>query len=174
MPQKQPKRRRLWLNDGSCVRLRAAYRDHVWSYDFMHGRTHDGKAFRLLTTIGEYSRECLAIKVACRLTSEEGLDQLTQLFIQRHILDHIRHPTYAAHWLWAIAQALLLQNWIAGLAMLASFLSLYLLRVPREEEMMLEHFGEEYGSYMNRTGRVIPHLWGQCPPPAKSGEEACS
>jgi putative transposase len=90
VPQKQPKRRRLWLNDGSCVRLRPAYRDHVWSYDFMHARTHDGRAFRLLTIIDEYSRECLALKVARRLTSEDVLDQLTQLFIQRRIPDYIR------------------------------------------------------------------------------------
>ena len=83
----------------------------------------------------------------------------------------IRHPTYAAHWLWAIAQALLLHNWIAGLTMLASFLPLYLLRVVHEEEMMLEHFGEEYRSYMNRTGRVIPRLWSEYPPSAKSGRE---
>jgi protein-S-isoprenylcysteine O-methyltransferase Ste14 len=70
----------------------------------------------------------------------------------------IRHPMYAAHWLWGIAQALLLQNWIAGFAMLASFIPIYLARVPREEQMMLEHFGEEYHEYMNRTGRVIPRL----------------
>jgi len=66
---------------------------------------------------------------------------------------------YAAFWLWGIAQALLLQNWIAGLANLASFLPMYLLRVPREEQMMLEQFGEEYRLYMNRTGRVIPLFW---------------
>jgi len=90
VPQKQPKRRRLWLNDGSCVRLRPAYRDQVWSYDFMHARTHDGRAFRLLTIIDEYSRECLAIKVARRFTSEDVLDQLTQLFIQRRLPDYIR------------------------------------------------------------------------------------
>ena len=90
VPQKQPKRRRLWLNDGSCVRLRPAYRDHVWSYDFMHARTHDGRAFRLLTIIDEYSRESLAIKIARRLSSEDVLDQLTHLFIQRRIPDYIR------------------------------------------------------------------------------------
>ena len=90
VPQKQPKRRRLWLNDGSCVRLRPAYRDHVWSYDFIHARTHEGRAFRLLTIIDEYSRESLAIKVARRLTSEDVLDQLTQLFIQRRLPDYIR------------------------------------------------------------------------------------
>jgi len=70
----------------------------------------------------------------------------------------IRHPMYAAHWLWVIAQALLIQNWIAGPTGLAVFLPLYLLRVPREERMMLDHFGEEYRSYMNRTERVIPRL----------------
>jgi len=75
------------------------------------------------------------------------------------VFHHIRHPMYAAHWLWAIAQALLLQNWIAGLSMLVSFLPLYLLRVPREEQMMLEHFGEEYRQYISRTGRITPRLW---------------
>ena len=74
------------------------------------------------------------------------------------VFHYIRHPMYAAHWLWAIAQALLLQNWIAGLSFLATSLPLYLLRIPREEQMMLEHFGEEYRLYMNRTGRVIPRL----------------
>ncbi|MHC4178758.1 MAG: protein-S-isoprenylcysteine O-methyltransferase [Planctomycetota bacterium] len=71
---------------------------------------------------------------------------------------HIRHPMYAAHWLWAIAQALLLQNWIAGPAFLVTFLPLYLRRVPREEQMMLDSFPEEYRSYVSRTGRVIPRL----------------
>ena len=68
----------------------------------------------------------------------------------------IRHPMYAAHWLWAIAQALLLQNWIAGLAMLAGFLPMYRLRVELEEQMMLDHFGDQYREYIAQTGRVIP------------------
>jgi len=72
------------------------------------------------------------------------------------IYRHIRHPMYAFGWLFGIAQALLLQNWIAGLSGLASFAVLYFLRVPREEQMMLDQFGEEYQSYMKRTGRVIP------------------
>ena len=71
VPKKQPKRKRLWLNDGSCVRLRPAYRDHVWSYDFMRERTSDGRAYRILTLIDEYSRECLSIDVGRRLGSEE-------------------------------------------------------------------------------------------------------
>ena len=74
------------------------------------------------------------------------------------VYQYIRHPIYAADWLWGIAQALLLQNWIGGLAALASMLPVYLFRVPREEQMMLEHFGEEYRLYMSRTGRVIPRL----------------
>jgi transposase InsO family protein len=90
VPQKQPKRRRLWLNDGSCVRLRAGHRDHVWSYDFMHARTHNGKAFRLLTVIDEYTRECLAIDVERRLTSENVLERLADLFVRRAVPDFIR------------------------------------------------------------------------------------
>lgn len=74
------------------------------------------------------------------------------------VYSYIRHPMYAAHWLWGIAQVLLLKNWIAGLAFLVFFIPLYFLRLPREEQMMLEHFGEEYRSYMNRTGRIIPHF----------------
>ena len=71
----------------------------------------------------------------------------------------IRHPMYAAHLLWGIGQALLLQNFIAGLITSVVFVPLYLLRVPREEQMMLEHFGEDYRSYMARTGRVVPRVW---------------
>jgi protein-S-isoprenylcysteine O-methyltransferase Ste14 len=70
----------------------------------------------------------------------------------------VRHPMYASMWLWGVAQALLLQNWIAGWVSLVMFMPLYLLRVPREERMMLDEFGEEYRAYMNRTGRVIPVL----------------
>jgi len=72
------------------------------------------------------------------------------------VFRYIRHPIYAAHALWGIAQALLLQNWIAGLSMLVFFLPLYLTRVPNEEKMMLEHFGEEYREYLSKTGRIIP------------------
>ena len=71
---------------------------------------------------------------------------------------YVRHPMYASEWLWSIAQALLLQNWVAGWAGLALFTPLYVLRVPREEQMMLDRFGAEYRSYMNRTGRIVPQL----------------
>jgi protein-S-isoprenylcysteine O-methyltransferase Ste14 len=70
----------------------------------------------------------------------------------------IRHPIYAAIWLWGIAQALLLTNWIAGPAALVLFVPLYFTRVPREEQLMLDHYGDEYRAYMGRTGRVLPHL----------------
>jgi protein-S-isoprenylcysteine O-methyltransferase Ste14 len=74
------------------------------------------------------------------------------------VFRHIRHPMYSAHWLWGIAQALLIHNWIAGLASLIILLPMYLLRVRREEQMMLEKFGEEYRLYMRQTGRIIPRL----------------
>ena len=90
VPRKQPKRGRLWLNDGSCVRLRPERKDHVWAYDFVHERTHDGKALRLLTIVDEYTRECLAIDVARRLNSENVLERLAELFVSRGVPDHIR------------------------------------------------------------------------------------
>ena len=90
VPKKQPKRGRLWLNDGSCIRLRPEYKDHVWSYDFVTARTDDGRAFRMLTIIDEYARECLAILVERCLTSEDVIDQLFNLFILRGIPEYIR------------------------------------------------------------------------------------
>ena len=74
------------------------------------------------------------------------------------IYRRVRHPMYLAHWLWALAQALLLQNWIAGPAMLVAFLPLYVYRVPREEALMLGQFGDEYRDYMGRTGRLLPRV----------------
>ena len=83
VPPKQPKRGRLWLNDGSCIRLRPEYRNHVWSYDFVHCRTDDGKAFRTLNILDEFSRDCLAIRVKRKLNSTDVIDALTDLFILR-------------------------------------------------------------------------------------------
>ena len=90
VPARQPKRRRLWLNDGSIIRLRALYPDHVWSYDFVMHHTSDNRKFRMLTIIDEFTRECLAIDVGRSLTRESVLDKLTDLFIQRGIPEHIR------------------------------------------------------------------------------------
>ncbi|HEY1014995.1 MAG TPA: protein-S-isoprenylcysteine O-methyltransferase [Herpetosiphonaceae bacterium] len=72
----------------------------------------------------------------------------------------IRHPMYASYWLWALAQALLLPNWLAGGGSLAAFLALYRLRVPAEERMMRDHFGAAYEAYAARTGRILPRLRG--------------
>lgn len=79
----------------------------------------------------------------------------------------IRHPMYTAHWVWAVAQALLLQNWIAGPALLVTFLPVCLVRIPREEQMMLAQFGEEYRTYMSQTGRIIPVI-----PRVRKGHES--
>jgi putative transposase len=100
VPQKQPKRRRLWLNDGSCVRLRPCHRNHVWSYDFVTDRTADGRAFRMLVIVDEHTRECLAIDVARKLTSEDLLERLSDLFICRGVPDYVRSdngPEFTAH-----------------------------------------------------------------------------
>ncbi|WP_299902858.1 IS3 family transposase [uncultured Ruegeria sp.] len=99
VPVKQPKKGRLWLNDGSCVRLRPEYRNHVWSYDFVHCRTDDGKAFRTLNILDEHSRECLAIRVKRKLNSVDVIDALTDLFILRGAPRFIRSdngPEFAA------------------------------------------------------------------------------
>jgi len=90
VPQRQPKRRRLWLNDGSCLRLRPEYRNHVWSYDFVIDRTANGRAFKILTIIDEYTRECLSLVVKRKITSQEVIDKLFDSFILRGIPEHIR------------------------------------------------------------------------------------
>ena len=90
VPPKQPKRKRLWLNDGSCVRLRPQFKDHMWSYDFVATRTEDGRALRILTLIDEYTRECMALKVARKLNSQDVLEQLGYLFIYRELPGFIR------------------------------------------------------------------------------------
>jgi len=90
VPSKQPKRKRLWFNDGSCIRLRAERPNHVWSYDFMEDRTHDGRKIRMLNIVDEYTRECLAIRVDRRLNSTSVIDVLTDLFILRGVPGHVR------------------------------------------------------------------------------------
>ena len=90
VPQRQPKRGRLWLNDGSCVRLRPTHRNHVWSYDFVADRTHDGRSIKMLTIIDEFSRECLAIVVERHLKTDDVLSCLTDLFVKHGIPEYIR------------------------------------------------------------------------------------
>ncbi|MCG7575229.1 IS3 family transposase [Phaeobacter sp. CNT1-3] len=112
VPAKQPKKGRLWLNNGSCVRLRPEYRNHVWSYDFVHCRTDDGKVFRTLNILDEHSRECLAIKVQRKLNSTDVIDALTDLFILRGAPKFIRSdngPEFVAKavrdWITAVGAA---------------------------------------------------------------------
>ena len=90
VPHKHPKRGRLWLTDGSCIRRRPAYRHHVWAYDFVAERTHDGRPLKILTVVDEYSRECLALVVARRLRATEVLETLADLFIWYGVPAHFR------------------------------------------------------------------------------------
>jgi transposase InsO family protein len=90
VPKKQPKRGRIWLTDGSCIRLRPEYKNHVWSYDFVTSRTHDGRAFRMLNIVDEFTRECLDITVERKITSHLVIERLAELFITRGIPEHIR------------------------------------------------------------------------------------
>jgi putative transposase len=116
VPRKQPKRGRLWLNEGSCIRLRPRHPDHVWSYDFMQDRTRDGRRIRLLTILDEYTRESLSIDVARRLSSEDVLERLTELFVHRAVPDHIRSdngPEFTAN---------RVREWLAALGVKTLFI----------------------------------------------------
>jgi len=109
VPRKQPKRKRLWLNDGSCIRRRPERKNHVWSYDFVLTRTADGGAVRLLTILDEYARECLAIRVERKLTSEEVMETLAELLPLRGAPKYLRSdngPEFAAR---------TLRQWVARL-----------------------------------------------------------
>ena len=116
VPKKQPKRGRLWLNDGSCVRLRPEHKDHVWSYDFMIDRTANGKAFKVLNIIDEYTRECLATLVNRKIKADDVIDQLFNLFVFRSIPEHIRSdngPEFTAR---------VVRRWLAGLGVNTLFI----------------------------------------------------
>ena len=116
VPQKQPKRRRLWLNDGSCIRLRPEHPNHVWSYDFVEDRTHDGRKYRMLNLIDEFTRECLAIRVDRKLNSTDVIDVLSDQFILRGIPGHIRSD----HGPEFIAKAV--REWIAAVGARTAFI----------------------------------------------------
>ena len=99
VPARQPKRGRLWLNDGSCVRLRPERPNHVWAYDFVEDRTRDGRKFRMLNIVDEFTRECLAIRVGRQLKASDVIDVLSDLFILRGTPGHVRSdngPEFAA------------------------------------------------------------------------------
>lgn len=90
VPQRHKKKGRLYLNDGSCIRLRPHWPNHVWSYDFVAERLKDGTKIRTLTVIDEHTRECLALRTDYKLGADEVMDVLTDLFITKGIPDHIR------------------------------------------------------------------------------------
>lgn len=108
----------------------------------------------------------LAIWLFWRSHTDLGLNWSASLAVrENHLLvdtgvyRYIRHPMYAAFWLWGIAQVLLLHNWIYGLSYIVSFVPMYMMRVPQEEQMMLDAFGEQYREYMTHTGQVIPKFF---------------
>lgn len=108
VPRKQPKRGRLWLADGSCIRLRPERVNHVWSYDFVEDPTHDGRKYRMLNVVDEFTHECLAIRISRKLKAIDVIDVLSDLFILRGVPGHIRSdngPEFVAR---------VLQEWIAA------------------------------------------------------------
>jgi transposase InsO family protein len=108
--QKQRPRGRLWLNDGSCIRLRPERRNHVWSYDFVEAQTHDGRKLRLMTLIDEFTRECLAIRVARRINSFGVLETMADVMLMRGVPEHIRSDNGAE------MTAKVVRNWLTQVA----------------------------------------------------------
>src|SRR4051794_34105582 len=117
VPQRQPKRGRLWLADGSCIRLRPEYPNHVWSYDFVEDRTHDGRKFRMLTVIEAFTHECLAIRVDRKLKAIDVIDVLADLFILRGVPGHIRSDNGPEF----VAKAV--QGWIAAVGAKTAYIA---------------------------------------------------
>jgi transposase InsO family protein len=117
VPQRQPKRGRLWLADGSCVRLRPERPNHVWAYDFVEDRTHDGRRFRMLNIVDECTRECLAIKVARRLKAADVIELLADLFVTRGTPEHIRSDNGPEF----VAKAV--QGWIAAVGAKTAYIA---------------------------------------------------
>ena len=109
VPKKHRPRGRLWLNDGSCIRLRPKHCNHVWSYDFVEAQTHDGRRIRLMTLIDEYTRECLAIRVARRINSLGVIETMADVMLTRGVPEHIRSDNGAE------MTAKVVRNWLAGL-----------------------------------------------------------
>jgi putative transposase len=116
VPARQRRRGRLWLNDGSCIRLRPERPNHVWAYDFVEDRTHDGRKYRMLCLLDEFTRECLAIKVARRLNSLDVIEMLAALCLERGVPAYIRSDQGPEF----IAEAV--RSWIAGVGAKTAFI----------------------------------------------------
>src|SRR5215217_7241648 len=110
VPPRQPKRGRLWLNDGSCIRLRPERPNHVWAYDFVEDRTRDGRRFRRLCVVDEFTREAL------QLGSADVIDTLADLFVARGVPAHVRSDQGPEF----VAEAV--QGWIAGVGARTAFI----------------------------------------------------
>ena len=117
VPARQPRKGRLWLGDGSCVRLRAERPNHVWSYDFVEDRTHDGRKYRMLTVIDEFTHESLAIRVDRKLNSTDVIDVLSDLFILRGVPEHVRSDNGPEF----VAKAV--QKWIAAVGAKTAYIA---------------------------------------------------
>jgi len=117
VPYKQPKRGRLWLTDGSCIRLKPEHRNHVWSYDFVGDRTHEGRKYRMLNVVDEFTHESLAIRVRRKLNSTDVIDVLCELFLARGIPEHIRSDNGPEF----IAEAV--QRWIAAVGAKTAYIA---------------------------------------------------
>jgi len=117
VPSRHKKRGRLYLNDGSCIRLRPCWKDHVWSYDFVADRLIDGTKVRFLTLVDEYTRECLALRVGYNLKSHDVLDVLTDVFISRGLPDYIRSDNGSEF------TAKMLQDWLKRLDVKTAFIT---------------------------------------------------
>jgi putative transposase len=159
VPSKQPKRSRLLLNDGSCVRLRAAHVDHVWSYDFMFDRTHDDRLFKVLNILDEYSRECLRIQIGRQLNSTDVLEALAELFVLRGVPQFIRSDNGAEF------TAELVRHWLSELNVGTLFIE------PGSpwENVYIESFNARFRYelldaelfYTVREAQVLAEMWRQ-------------
>src|SRR5438093_13189990 len=117
VPHQQPKRGRIWLTNGSCIRLRPEQRNHVWSYDFVEDRTHDGRKYRMLNVIDEFTHECLAIRINRKLKAVDVIDVLSDLFLLRGVPGHIRSDNGPEF----VAKAL--QEWITAVGAKTAYIA---------------------------------------------------
>ena len=116
MPKRQPKRGRLWLAEGSCVRPWPERANEIWAYESVHDRTHDGRAYRILTVIDGDTRACLARLVGRRPSSDGVLATLTDLFAERDPADHIRSDQGAEFTATAVCK------WLGRLSVAAAYI----------------------------------------------------
>ena len=149
VPAKQPKRSRLWLADGSCLRLRAERPNHVWSYDFVEDRTHEGRKYRMLNIIDEFTHECLAIRIDRKLKSVDVIDVLSDLFILRGVPERLRSDNGPEF----VAKAV--QDWIAAVGAKAAYIapgSPWGERLHRELQRSAPGRAAEWGDFLFARG----------------------